>query len=119
MSLVWKLAITGAALWVAVWAVPGLEFEGSFWAFVGVTAIVMAARLVVKPILNILSIPLILVTLGLFLFVTNALVLQLAVWLSSSVLDLGLTSTGFFWATVLGALVISVVATILEKILPD
>jgi putative membrane protein len=119
MNLLWKLAITGAALWVAVWMVPGLNFEGTFWVFVAVTAIVLVARVIVKPILNVLSIPLILITFGLFLLITNALALQLAIWLSSSVFDLGLTSTGFFWATFLGALVISVVSAVLEKIAPD
>jgi putative membrane protein len=119
MNLIWKLIATGAALWVAVWLVPGLDFEGTFWVFVAVTAIVMLARMVVKPILNVLSIPLILVTFGLFLLITNALALQVAIWLSSSVFDLGLTSDGFFWATFLGALVISVVSTIVEKVLPD
>ncbi|MCI0424972.1 MAG: phage holin family protein [Actinobacteria bacterium] len=119
MNLFWKMVITGAALWVAIWLVPGLEFEGTFWVFVAVTAIVMVARLIVKPILNVLSIPLILVTFGLFLLLTNGLALQVAIWLSSSVFELGLTSTGFFWATFLGALVISVVSTILEKVLPD
>jgi putative membrane protein len=79
----------------------------------------MLARLVVKPIINVLSLPLILITFGLFLLVTNALALQVAIWLSSSVFDLGLTSEGFFWSTFLGALVISVVSTVLEKVLPD
>jgi len=50
--------------------------------------------------------------------VTNAIALQLAVALSGA-LDLGLTSSGFFWATFLGALVISVVRMVLEKILGD
>jgi putative membrane protein len=108
-NLIIKLAITGAALWVAVALVPGLEFDGTFLQFVGVTAIVLVANAIVKPILNVLSIPLILLTLGLFLLITNALALQIAVWLSGS-LDLGFASSGFFWATFLGALVISVVS---------
>lgn len=116
MNLVIKLAITAAALWVAVWMIPGLEFEGGFLGFILVAALVLVANAIVKPILNIFSFPLILLTLGLFLLITNALVLQLVVWLSSQ-LDLGLSSTGFFWATLLGALVISLVRMILDAIL--
>lgn len=118
MSLIIRLAITAAALWVAVWLIPGLDFVGTVVGFIVVSALVLAANAIVKPILNIFSLPLILLTLGLFLLITNALVLQLVVWLSApDVLDLGLTSTGFFWATFLGAVVISLVRMILDKIL--
>ena len=119
MKLLWKLLITGASLWVAIQLVPGLDFEGSIWAFLGVTVVVFLAGLIVKPILNLLSAPLIILTLGLFMFVTNAVALQVAIWLSGSVFELGFTSTGFFWATFLGALVISIASLILEKVLPD
>ena len=104
MSIIIKVAVTAAALWVAVWLVPGLEFDGTTWAFIGVSALVVVANAVVKPVLNVLSLPLILLSLGLFLLVTNALALQLVVWLSDpGRLGLGLTSSGFFWATFLGA----------------
>jgi putative membrane protein len=118
VNLILRLAVTGAALWAAVYVVPGLDFEGNFLDFVLVTALVLGANAIVKPILNFFSLPLILLTLGLFLLVTNAIALQLAVALSGA-LDLGLTSSGFFWATFLGALVISVVRMVLEKILGD
>ena len=118
MNLIIKLAITAAALFVAVWLIPGLDFKGGALGFIVVAALVLVANAIVKPILNIFSLPLILLTLGLFLLITNALALQLVVWLSSpNNLDLGLTSTGFFWATFLGALVISVVRMILDAIL--
>lgn len=116
MSLIIKVAITGAAVWVAQAIVPGLNFDGSIWAFLGVAVIFILVNAIVKPILNIFSIPFILLTFGLFLLVINAIVLQLVVWLSGT-LDLGFTSDGFFWATFLGALVISVVRFILEKVL--
>lgn len=116
MSLIIKVAITGAAVWVAQAVVPGLNFDGSIWAFLGVAVIFILVNAIVKPILNIFSIPFILVTFGLFLLVTNAIVLQLVIWLSGT-LDLGFTSDGFFWSTFLGALVISVVRFILDKVL--
>lgn len=119
MKFILKLAATAAAVWVAVWIVDGLDFNGSFWGFVGVSAILLVANAIVKPILNVLSFPLILLTLGLFLLITNALVLQFTVWLSGDVLDLGLSSTGFFWATFLGALVISIVRWVADAALDD
>lgn len=119
MKFIVKLAVTAGAIWVAVWLVDGLDFEGGFWAFVAVSLILLVANAIVKPILNVLSLPLILVTLGLFLLITNALVLQLTVWLSGDVFDLGLSSSGFFWATFLGALVISVVRWLAEAVLKE
>lgn len=118
MKLLIKLAITGAALWAAVYIVPGLDFDAGFWDFVIVTAIVLLANAIVKPIMNILSLPLIILTLGLFLLITNALALQIALWLSGQ-FELGLTSTGFWWATFLGALVVSIVRMVLDKLLDN
>jgi putative membrane protein len=116
MRFILKLGITALAVWVAVAIVPGLDFDGSFWAFVLIALLVAVVNGVVKPIMNLLSLPFVILTLGLFLLITNALALQIVIWLSEpSRLDTGLTSTGFFWATFLGALVISIVRTILEK----
>lgn len=111
-------AATAAGVWVAVRVIPGLDFDGSAWAFLGVALLVALANMIVKPILSVLSLPVVIVTLGLFLLVINAIVLQLVVWLSAPErLDLGLTSSGFFWATFFGALVISVVRWLLDLFL--
>ena len=111
---------TAASLWVAVWLVDGLEFDGEWYQFLIIAAVMGLTNTIVKPILKLFSLPFIILTLGLFLFVVNALVLQLVVWLSGpSVLDLGLTSTGFFWATFLGSLVISVAGWVLGFVIPD
>lgn len=116
-GLVIKGLVTAAALWVAIWVVDGLRFaEDSSWlAYVAVTALLVVVNTWVKPIMKLLGLPFIVVTLGLFLLVINALALQVVVWLSSA-LDLGFTSTGFFWATFLGALVISVVSALLNRV---
>lgn len=120
MKRLLQLAATAAGVWVAVRLVPGLDFDGSAWAFVAVAVLVAVANSIVKPVLSFFSFPLILLTLGMFLLVINALVLQLVVWLSAPErLDLGLTSTGFFWATFLGALVISIVRWVLEAVFGD
>jgi putative membrane protein len=118
MNLILKIAVNAGALWLAVWIVSGLDFEGSFWGFVLVSLFVVVANSIVKPILIFFSLPFILVTLGLFLFITNALTLQAVVWISHpDRLDLGLTSSGFFWATFFGAVVISIGRWLIEMAL--
>lgn len=120
MKLLLTFLATAASLWVAVWLVDGLEFDGEWYQFMIVAAIMGLTNMFVKPILKLFSLPLIVLTLGLFLFIVNALVLQLVIWLSGpSVMDLGLTSTGFFWATFWASVVISVVGWVLGLVTPD
>jgi len=118
MGFILSFLATAASLWVAVWIVDGFEFSGQWWQFLVVAAIMGLANAVVKPILRLFSLPLILLTLGLFLLVVNAIVLSLVVWLSG-VFDLGLTSDGFFWETFLAAIVVAIVGWIIGAILPD
>lgn len=120
MSFLVSFLGTAAALWVAVWLVNGFEFDGAWWEFLIAAAIVGLANVIVKPILRLLSLPIVLLTFGLFLIIVNALVLQLAVWLSGpDVFDLGLTSTGFFWATFWASIVVSIVGWAIGVFLPD
>lgn len=115
MNLILKIAVNAGALWLAVWIVSGLDFEGSFWGFLLVSLFVVVANSIVRPILVFFSLPFIIVTLGLFLLITNALTLQAVVWVSHpDRLDLGLTSTGFFWATFFGAVVVSIGRWVIE-----
>jgi putative membrane protein len=73
----------------------------------------------VKPIMKVLSIPLIVVTLGLFLIVINTIIFGFVIWLAAPErLDLGLTSSGFL-ATFFGAVVISLVSGIASSAIPD
>jgi putative membrane protein len=117
MTILLKLAITALSVWVAVSIVPGLDFTGSIWRLILIAVVLSLVNAIVKPILNLLSLPIVILSLGLFLLVTNAIALQLVIWLSAPErLDLGLTSTGFFWATFLGALVISLVSFAVEKL---
>lgn len=120
MRFIIRLLTTAASLWVAVWLVNGLEFVGEWWEFLLVAAIMGLANAVAKPVLTFFSLPFIVVTLGLFLLVVNAAVLQLVIWASGpDVLDLGLSSTGFFWATFWGAIVVSLAGWAISTVLPD
>lgn len=108
MRLVLRILVYAAAVWVAVAVVDGLDFSGSVVAL-GVIGLVLAGvNAIVKPILKVLSLPLIILSLGLFLLVINAVSLWLTVQISES-FDLGLTSSGF-GATFIGAVIVSLVA---------
>ncbi len=120
MTVILTLLGTAASVWAAVWLVDGFEFSGDWWQFLVVALIVGLANAFAKPFLKLISLPLIALTLGLFLIIVNALILQFSVWLAGpDVLDLGLTSDGFFWSTFWASIVISVAGWILGLVVPD
>ena len=110
------------ALWVAAAILPGIEFggEGGELALtVALVALVFGVlNALVKPLLKLVSLPLIVLTLGLFLVVVNAVMLSLTSWLAGA-LGLDFTVENFWWDAVLGALIISAVGVVTGMILPD
>ncbi|MEX2272697.1 MAG: phage holin family protein [Vicinamibacterales bacterium] len=117
MSVLIKLLINSAALWVAVRLVDGVSFNGDWWLLVVVALVFGVLNVSVKPVLMLLTLPFFLVTLGLFTFVLNAFML----WLTSALagaLQLGFRVDGF-WAAFLGALVVSLVSLILSIVVPQ
>lgn len=114
MGLVLRLAINAGAVWLAVAMIDGLDFDGTWVALVIVAAVLAVLNAVVKPIVKLLSLPFIILTLGLFLLVVNAVMLQVVIAISRAT-DLGLDSTGF-GATFLGAIVISLATWIGEVV---
>lgn len=114
MQILLKVAIYAAALWVAVQLVGGLEFEGDVIAFIIIAVILAVVNAFLRPIAKILSFPLLILTMGLFILVINAVMLSITIWVSEG-FDLGLTSDGF-GATFLGAIIISVVTWIAESV---
>ena len=112
MGFLVRLLINAAALWVATRVVPGVTFSGGWIPFFGVTLIFGVVNTIVGFTTKILTFPLILLTLGLFIFIINGLML----WLTSAVsgaFGLGFRVEGF-WPAVLGALVVSLVSTVLS-----
>ena len=111
MDRIVQLLVNAGALYVAVLLVPGLDFdfapEGAWVKFLLVAFIFGLVNTFVRPILQIFTLPITLMTLGLFLIVINALMLLLTSAISSE-LALGLVVSDFL-AALLGALVISVV----------
>src|SRR5262245_10736815 len=116
-SLVLHWLLDAAALWVAAWLLPGLDFSGTLVGLLLVAAVFGIVNSVLKPILTVLTCPLIVVTLGLFTLVINALMLMVTGWLSVR-WNLGFTVSGF-WAAFWGGLVVGLVSLILSMALPE
>lgn len=118
LRLLIRLIVNAVALWVAIEVVPGLQYEGSWLSLLIIAFIFGLVNALVRPIIILLTCPLIVLSLGLFVLVINTLMLALTVWLSRDVFNLGLTSTGF-WATFLGAVVISIVSGVISLLIKD
>ena len=113
MRLLIRWAINAAALWIAAYFLPDVSISGSILDLFIVAAIFGLVNAFIKPILKLLTLPINLLTLGLFTLVINALMLLLTGWVSDA-----LVINGFFPALFAGV-IISIVSTILSWILPD
>jgi putative membrane protein len=115
-SLVLHWILNAAALWAAAAVVPGLDFAGGAGRLLLVAAVFGIVNSILRPLLTILTCPLIVVTLGLFTLVINALMLLVTGWLSES-WNLGFTVVGF-WPAFWGGLVVGLVSMLLSLLLP-
>ena len=122
MRLIVRLLAGAVALAVAAWLIegisigPGTTSERAF-TLLAVAVIFGLVNAIIRPIVRLISIPLFVLTLGLFTFVVNALMLMLTAWIGDQ-FDLAFEVDGF-WSALLGALVISVVTFVINVILPD
>lgn len=122
MRLIFDIVANGVALWVAAALISGIEFGGEGGQMVLTIALVAAIfgvlNALVRPVVQVLSIPLIVLTLGLFLLVINAFMLSLTSWVSG-LLDLDFHVESFFWDAVLGSIIISIVSMVVGALLPS
>ncbi|MFF0532352.1 phage holin family protein [Nocardia amikacinitolerans] len=128
MQLVLRLIINAVAIWLAAAWVSGIDIlspEENGTAGKVVVALIIAAiftviNALVKPLVKLLSLPLIMLTLGLFLLLINALMLWLTAEITelAETTDFGLVVDGF-WAAVLGGIIISLVNWVLGVLVPD
>lgn len=109
-----RFLITAAALWLAVLLVPGITHDGTWLELLGVALVFGLVNALVRPLIKMLTCPLIILTLGVFLLVLNALMLWLTAELSGA-LGLDFHVDGF-WAAFVGALLISVVSAVLNLV---
>jgi putative membrane protein len=122
MKLLTWLVVNTLALGVATWLFDGITLDGSsntdkVVALLVVGAIFGVVTSFIRPIVNLLSLPLIILTLGLMLLVVNALMLMLTSWIAEQ-LDLGFHVDGF-WTALFGSIVISIASLVLESLFPQ
>lgn len=130
-SFIVRVIINGLALWVASWLLAGLEIStaatekaaanagltnnadtvGIVLAYLFIGLIFGVVNAVVRPLVKILSLPVTILTLGLFTIVINAAMLYLTAWLSTFT-PVHLTIDSFFWTAILASIIISVVSLV-------
>jgi len=114
-QLIVRFIINALALYAASAWVPGIEVEGGWGTLAAIALIFGLVNALIRPLITLLTCPLIVVTLGLFVLVINALMLLLASWLGST-LGIGFHIYGLRPA-LLGALVISLVSWALSLLI--
>lgn len=138
MALILGLIVNAVALWVATLIVPGVSLHEAatggdpslggienevsiptIAALLIVAVVFTLVNAVVKPIVQLLSLPLTILTLGLFLLVVNALMLMLTSWITTTFDLFGAEYTvSGFWAAFFGAIVIGLVNWVLGMLVP-
>jgi putative membrane protein len=119
--LIW-VVVNALALAAAAWLLDGIHVAGTSTEDRLITLVVVAlifgvVNALLAPVIKLISLPFIILTLGLFLLVINAAMLLLTSWISGE-LGLGFEVDGFLTA-VLGAIVVTIATWILEAVLPE
>lgn len=115
-----RAALTGLALWIVTLVVDGIYFIGgdSTWQRVGIIFVVAVVfglvNAVIKPIVQLISIPLYILTLGLIHIVINALMLWITSWITEHTTHWGLVIDDFWWTAIWAAIVLSIVSWVLS-----
>ena len=112
MRFLLRLLLNGVAVFLAAQLIPGIGIA-SPGAALAAGIVLGLVNAIIRPVLILLTLPVTLVTLGLFIFVVNAICLALAAWFVP-----GFTISGF-GAALLGALVISIISWLLSALLMD
>ena len=118
MDFIIRWIVTAVATGVAVWIVPGITTVGSD-SIIAIAVIALVLSLInvsLKPILQALSLPITVITLGIFYLVVNALLLELAAWAATGIFGSGIQMNGF-GSALLGAIIISVVSALVNSLI--
>ena len=118
MSFIIRWVVTAIAVAVAVWIVPGITTVGSdsTMAIVVFALVLSLINVSLKPLLQMLSLPITVITLGIFYLVVNALLLELAAWATTSLFSSGIFVAGF-GSALLGSIVISIVSALVNGLI--
>ncbi|TLM73817.1 phage holin family protein [Pseudarthrobacter sp. NamB4] len=134
-SFIGRVLISGLALWIASWILPGLEIStaaatdavaqtglsqgtdvaGSILAYLFVGLIFGLVNAFIRPLVSLLSLPITILTLGLFTIVISAAMLYLTSWISTFT-PVHFTIDSFFWTAVLGAIIITLISLVAGRL---
>ncbi|MDQ0616081.1 phage holin family protein [Arthrobacter globiformis] len=134
-SFIMRVIINGLALWIASWLLPGLDISttatteavaktgvnqgtdaaGIVLAYLFIGLIFGVVNAFVRPIVSFLSLPITILTLGLFTVVINAAMLYLTSWISGYT-PVHFTIDSFFWTAVLAAIIITVISLVADRV---
>ncbi|MET3141473.1 MULTISPECIES: phage holin family protein [unclassified Arthrobacter] len=135
LSFIVRVLINGLALWIASWILPGLDIStsattaavantgvtqgtetvGIILAYLFIGLIFGVVNAFVRPLVSLLSLPITILTLGLFTIVINAAMLYLTSWLSSYT-PVHFTIDSFFWTAVLAAIIITLISLVANRV---
>jgi putative membrane protein len=119
MKFIIRWGINAIALWAAIAILPGLVMEGN-WTSIALLALIFGlVNALLRPLVKLLTCPLIIVTLGLFTLVINTLMFYATAWIGSQVGINLIISQPVFWNAFLGALIVSIISIFLSLILKD
>ena len=107
-----RWALLAVAFAVTAWILDGMDISGGFWGYVWVSALFGIVNAIIGTILRIFTLPLTIITLGLFSIVVNALMLSLTDALTDH-----LTIDEFWWTAIWAAILVSLVSVILDLVL--
>ena len=113
MKILVNALVTVAALWIATLVVPGIRIDSSIQGYVVVAVVFGLVNAFVRPIARLISLPIRLLTLGLFSFVINALMFMLTDWLAGD----ALTIEGGFATQLLRAFIASIVVSVASTLI--
>lgn len=118
MNFIIRWLVTAIAVGVAVWIVPGIDLIGGneAWIAIGVFGLFLSLiNISIKPVMQLLSLPISVITLGIFYVIVNTLMLYIAAWLANSIFFAGIDIVTFGSAFV-ASIVISIVSAIMNAI---
>ena len=125
MAFLLRVALTGFALWIVTLVVSGIDFVGGDTTVQRIGIILFVALIfglvnaIIKPIVQIISLPLYILTLGLIHIVINALMLWITSWITENTTHWGLYINDFWWTAIWAAIVLSVVSWALSLIVRE
>lgn len=118
MKLVLRVVINAVAIWLTSLILPNFAFGGTWWELLIVAIIFGLVNALIRPIVKLLTLPINIVTLGLFSLVINALMLLIVVWISGALALEGNIFQNMI-TVFIAAIIISIISTVLSWFLPD